>query len=156
MMLSCTRSTALIVALGLALTALPASAQTTTWNLITAEEAARNNAAPQVPAPPDLPAPPSIELVRPDISRPNQNPVTIEVHVIPGPGRAIDMGSFNATYGWLGLNITRRLLEHADKTANGLVAHDIELPSGNHRVTLSIADTTGKTASRTFNLSVAQ
>ena len=108
-----------------------------------------------MPAPRDLPAPPSIELVRPDISRPIQNPVTIEVHFIPGPGRAINMSSFNATYGRLGINITRRLLEHADKTANGLVAHDIELPSGNHRVTLSIADTTGKTASRTFNLSVA-
>jgi len=90
-MLSCTRSTALIVALGLALTALPASAQTTTWNLITAEEAARNNAAPQVPAPPDLPAPPSIELVRPDISRPIQNPATIEVNFIPGPAACSSM-----------------------------------------------------------------
>src|SRR5262245_10900990 len=100
--------------------------------------------------------PPSIELVRPDISRPIQNPVTIEVHFIPGPGGAINMNSFNATCARLGINITRRLLEHAEKTASGLVAHDIELPSGNHRVTLSIADTTGKTASRTFNLSVAR
>jgi len=65
------------------------------------------------------------------------------------------MGGFNATYGWLGLNITRRLLEHADKTANGLVAHDIELPMGYHRVTPSIADANGTTASHTFNLSVA-
>src|SRR5262245_22958783 len=56
MTLSCTRSTALIVALGFALTALLASAQTTTWNLITPEEGARNDVAPQVAAPPDLPA----------------------------------------------------------------------------------------------------
>ena len=46
----------------------------------------------------------------------------------------------------LSINITSRLLEHAEKTANGLVAHDIELPPGYHRVTLS----------RTFNLWVAR
>lgn len=55
----------------------------------------------------------------------------------------------------LSINITSRQLAHAEKTANGLVAHDIELPLSNHRVTLLIADTTEKTASRTFNLLVA-
>jgi len=56
----------------------------------------------------------------------------------------------------LSIIIASRLLEYAEKTANGLVAHDIELPPGNHRVILSIADTTGTTASRTCNLSVAR
>jgi hypothetical protein len=125
------------------------------WKLISPDEQARDNAAPQVPAPPDLPSPPTIDLVRPDISRPIRNPATIEVRFSPGPGRSIDMRTFNATYGLLGINITRRLLDHAAVTSNGLAAANVELPAGRHRVTMSIADTSGKTASRTFNFSVS-
>jgi hypothetical protein len=82
--------------------------------------------------------------------------VTVEVQFGAGPGYAIDMQSFSATYGWLGINITRRLLEHSTMTANGLIAHEVELPPGDHRVTMSIADTSGRTSRRTFNLSVAR
>jgi hypothetical protein len=143
------------IALSLALTAFPAVGQSP-WGLVTPEEDARDRAAPHVPAPPDLPPPPVIDLLRPDLSRHIQNPVTIEVRFSAGPGRAIDMGSFRANYGWLGINITSRILEHAATTPNGLSAENVVLPAGDHRVTFSIADTTGKTASRTFRFSVAQ
>jgi hypothetical protein len=137
---------------------LPAlsDAQTMAWQLITPEEERRNNSAPEVPAPPDRPPPPTIVLVQPDISQPIRNPVTIELRFTPGTGSSLDMNSFNATYGWLGIDITRRLLDHAVKTPYGLLATDVELPSGDHRVTLSIADTSGSTASKTFRLSVAR
>ena len=149
------RATLLLAASALALATLPVVAQTT-WQLIAPEEEARDDAAPHAPAPADLPAPPTIELRRPDVSRPIQNPVTIEVQFSAGPGRTIDMNTFNATYGWLGINITRRLLEHAVTTPSGLSAANVELPTGDLRVTLSIADTTGKSASRTFQFSVAR
>jgi|HubBroStandDraft_5_1064220.scaffolds.fasta_scaffold179679_1 hypothetical protein len=58
------------------------------WRLISPDEEARDGAAPQMPAPLDLPPPPTINLVRPDISRPINNPATIEVRF--GPGRSID------------------------------------------------------------------
>lgn len=125
------------------------------WTLISPDEDARDGAAPQVPASPDLPPPPTIDLVRPDISRPIRNPATIEVRFAPGPGQSIDMRTFNATYGLLGINITQRLLDHAAATPNGLTAENVELPSGRHRVTMSIADTSGKRASRTFNFTVS-
>ena len=80
----------------------------------------------------------------------------MEVQFSAGPGGAIDMRTFNATYGWLGINITSRLLEHAVTTPNSLSAENVELPLGDHRVTLSIADTSGKTASRTFRFSVSR
>ena len=98
----------------------------------------------------------TIDLLRPDISRPLRNPVTIEIRFGAPPGRTIDMQSFGATYGWVGINITRRLLEHAVKTPNGLSAENVDLPRGNHRITLSIADTSGTRASQTFRFSVAQ
>jgi hypothetical protein len=144
-----------IIALSLALATFPSVAQKS-WNLVTPEEDARDRSAPHVPGPPDLPPPPAIDLLRPDISKPVRNPVTIDVRFSAGPGRAIDMRTFRATYGWLGIDITRRLLEHAIKTPNSLSAKNVNLPPGDHRVTLSIADTFGKAASRTFRFSVAQ
>ena len=66
------------------------------------------------------------------------------------------MRTFKATYGWLGVNITGRLLEHATTTPNGLSAENVDLPAGDHKVTLSIADTIGKISTRTFRFSVAQ
>jgi hypothetical protein len=66
------------------------------------------------------------------------------------------MSSFRAAYGWLGINITSRLLEHATKLPDSLVAENVDLPVGDHRVTISIANTSGKTASRTFRFSVAR
>jgi hypothetical protein len=48
------------------------------------------------------------------------------------------------------------MLEHAMTTPNGLSAENVDLPPGDHKVTLSIADTSGKIASRTFRFSVAQ
>jgi len=114
-----------------------------------------NDVAPQVPASPDLPAPRRIELVRPDITRPIQFPKTIDVHFISGPDRAINMAGFDATDGRAGSASTPAAVPSMSREmANGPVAHDIELMSGYHRVALSIADTIGKTASCTFNLSV--
>jgi hypothetical protein len=84
------------------------------------------------------------------------NPTTIEVRFGAGSGAAIDMRSFRATYGWLGINITNRLLEHATKTSDTLLAENVDLPAGSHRVTLSIANMLGKRASRTFRFSVAR
>jgi hypothetical protein len=126
------------------------------WDLVTPAERARDRAAPHVPGPPDLPAPPEIVLLRPDISRPIRNPVTVKAQFRAGPNRAINMGSFKATYGWLGIDITGRLLEHATKTANGLSAENVEIPLGTHKITISIADTSGKTALRTFQFSVVR
>jgi hypothetical protein len=144
-----------VATFSLVLLALPSGAQAG-WNLITPEEDARDRAAPRVPGPSDLPAPPVIELLRPDVSRPIQNPVTIEVRFSPGSGPAVDMRTFRAAYGWLGINITNRLLEHATKLPDGLLAENVDLPPGDHRVTVSIANTSGKTASQTFRFSVAR
>lgn len=144
-----------IAAFGLALPTLPCIAQTS-WPLITPNEDARDRAAPRVPAPPDTPPPPRIDLLHPDISRPLQNPVTIEVRFTAGTGRQINMRSFRAAYGWLAINITDRILQHAVKGRDSLSAANVALPTGDHRITLSIADTSGKTASRTFRFSVAR
>jgi hypothetical protein len=144
-----------VMALSLSLLA-PLSVAQTQWNLVTPEEDGRDSAAPHVPGPSDLPAPPVIELLRPDISKPIRNPVTIEVQFSSGSGPPVDMGTVNATYGWLGINITSRLLEHAAMRPDSLSAENVNLPLGDHKVTLSVANTAGKKASRTFQFSVVR
>lgn len=125
------------------------------YDLITPEEDARDKAAPHTPAPSDLPAPPIIELMRPvNIAQPLQNPIAIELRFATGAGPAIDIATFRVTYGWLGINITSRIMEHATKTPDSLVAENVTLPSGDHRVTVLIANTAGKTASKTFRFSI--
>ena len=64
--------------------------------------------------------------------------------------RAIDIQSFRATYGWLGIDITGRLLEHATKLPDSLVAENVDLPVGD------LGDScdrqhAGKAASKHFN-----
>jgi hypothetical protein len=135
--------------------AVPSVAQAK-WDLITPEEDASDRGAPKVPGPSDMPAPPVIELVRPaDISKPVQKPITIELRFASGAGPAIDMESFRATYGWLGINITSRLLEHATTLPDSLVAENVDLPAGDHRVTVSVANVAGKAASKTFRFTIA-
>jgi hypothetical protein len=149
------RSRLVIAALSFAFLALPIVAQTP-WNLVTPQEDARDHAAPHRPGPANRPGPPLIQLLRPNLSKPITNPTTIELRFIAGSGPAIDMRTFKATYGWLGINITNRLLAHAKKTQDTLLAQNVDLPPGNHSVTISIANTSGKTASQTFRFSVAR
>ena len=102
------------------------------------------------------PSPPTIDLLRPDLSRPLRNPVAIYVRFSASPGREINMRSFRATYGRLRIDITRRILRYAVVSRNSLSAANVDLPTGNHQITLSIADTGGKRASRTFRFSVTR
>ena len=128
------------------------------WDLITPEEEARDNAAPHVsqPTPRTVPHSPVIDVRQPNLSRPIYNPTTINVQFRAAHGATIVMSTFRATYGWLGIDITARLLEHATKTANSLSAQNVDLPVGDHKITVSIADNHGRTGSRVLRMSVAQ
>src|SRR6516162_3438924 len=128
------------------------------WDLITPEEEARDNAAPHVSqaTPRTVPHSPVIDVRQPNLSRPIYNPTTINVQFRAAHGATIVMSTFRATYGWLGIDITARLLEHATKTANSLSAQNVDLPVGDHKITVTIADNHGRTGSRVLRMSVAQ
>jgi hypothetical protein len=77
------------------------------------------------------------------------------VRFVPEAGAAIDPRSFRATYGFLGIDITARLLQHARFGGPELIADNVDVPMGSHTVTIAIADTPGHEARRTFQFSVA-
>jgi hypothetical protein len=127
------------------------------WSLITDAEAARDRAAPRkaLTRALALPSAPKIEVVRPDTEAGLPRPFSVRVRFVPAPDAKIVTASFKATYGWLGIDITARLLEHAKLSADGLVADDVNAPAGEHRVTVSIADTAGRVGERTFRFTIA-
>ena len=114
------------------------------WPLVSAEEERREGRA----------APPSIAVIQPDSGKPISGPVAIQLAFYTRPDATIDTSTFKATYGFLGLNITERLLKHAKLTPKGITAEDVSIPTGQHRITLSVADTMKRVARRTFEVTV--
>ena len=51
-----------------------------------------------------------------------RNPMTFDIQFRAEPGATINLSTFQAKYGWLEIDITSRLLEHATRTPNGLFA----------------------------------
>jgi hypothetical protein len=97
---------------------------------------------------------PVIEVNQPDATKPIKPPVTIRIHFRPKEGATIDLASFRVTYGLLGVDITKRIIEHAHVSASGLLANNADVPAGHHRVTLQIADNMQRVGIRTFDFTV--
>jgi hypothetical protein len=126
------------------------------FQLITPEEAAANRDDSGLSRTRGFPNPdlPQIEVISPDETRPLPAPVTISLRFRTRPGTTIVPGSFRATYGMLGIDITSRLLEHAQLTPAGLTVHNAAIPPGRHRVDLRIADAQNRVGERTFRFTV--
>jgi hypothetical protein len=128
------------------------------WTLVTQEEFQQDSAAPRfrgdIIAPTEMPGAPIIKVDEPAQTTAIRTPVSIHLRFLPQRGAAIDLASFRATYGWLGIDITSRIIEHAQINASGLVANNAEIPSGHHKVTLQIADNLHRVGSRVFEFTV--
>ena len=149
--------------LGGSFLALAAPARAAIPMLVTPEELQRDQASAQRSfsnrsIPPAAPEPgadaPQIIVDVPNASQTLHAPLSFRVRFVPQPGSAIEVHSFKAAYGFLGLDITDRLLEHARLTAQGLSADEVNIPAGNHKVTLTVADSMGREGSRTFRFTV--
>ncbi len=140
----------------IALYATVCRARAAAWALITKDEFERDSLAPHpvnplVAAPPGAP---TIKVEQPDETLPIKPPVTIRISFLPKAGATIDPASFHATYGWLGIDITGRILEHTHVSASGLLANNVNIPAGHHKVTIQIADNMHRVGIRTFEFTV--
>jgi len=142
-------------------------ARAAAWALITKEEFKLDSTAPHLEeslaatqplsrsmrrtGPPDAP---TIEIEQPNETKPIKPPLTIRVRFRPKEGATIDLTSFRVTYGWLAVDITKRIIEHAHVSASGLLAKSADIPAGHHRVTLQVADNMHRVGIRTFEFIV--
>ncbi|WP_426954585.1 hypothetical protein [Muricoccus radiodurans] len=145
-----------------ALAALPApapGAEPAFW-LVTPEEAAAGRIDGEVGRPPTRSlgegSAPVIEIIEPREAPTLPSPLTIRLRFRAPSGTAIIPSSFRAVYGLLGLDITSRLLQHARVDANGLVLENVAIPAGTHRITLRVADATGRVGERAFRFTIAE
>jgi hypothetical protein len=137
--------------------AIQARAADAAWTLVTPEEALQDRSRPHRP---ELRAiavskGPRIEMAKPDVTKPVRYPINLRIQFVAQPGTSLDLGTFKATYGFFDLDITKRILGHAMLSTAGLAADNAEIPPGDHRVTLSIADNLGQVGSRAFSFTVA-
>ena len=126
------------------------------WPLVTRQQVQRENAAPHRQAAP-APTPsgaPTIRIEEPDISRPVRSPVNIRIRFQAAANARIEVNTLRVRYGRLGIDITRRILAHARPTQTGVFVEDADLPRGRHRVTIQIADNTGRVGSKSFDFNV--
>jgi hypothetical protein len=89
---------------------------------------------------------PTITVVRPDRSAPIKPPVDIDLRFKAAQGATVNVSSLRITYGFLRLDITKRILgaPGVQVTAEGLRASGAQLPSGSHKLVIEIADNIGR------------
>ena len=151
----CTFSVGLIALSGLILV-YSFSSRAAEWPLVTDEEFRLERAAPHIAESFALPpqGAPIIEVEQPDQSKPIRSPVSIRILFRAQGGAVIDRSSLRIYYGWLRIDITQKVLEHAQLTDSGLTAADARLPSGHHRVALQIADNKRRASMQIFEFTV--
>ncbi len=81
-------------------------------------------------------------------------PVRIEVAFKAAPGARIVPSTFRVLYGLLKIDLTDRMRQHATVTESGVVVEQAQVPEGQHRLILQVADDQGNTAEQELRLRV--
>ena len=128
------------------------------WSLVTRQQERREDAAPheQAARTPARSGAPTIRIQEPDITKPVKSPVKIRVSFQAGANARIVVDSLRVRYGFLGIDITRRLLAHARPTPSGVFVENADLPRGQHKVTVQIADNMGRVGVQSFDFNVVR
>jgi hypothetical protein len=92
---------------------------------------------------------PKIRIVAPILERPLIAPIDIELQFVPVGSTHIRPETFRVCYlGTVAMDITKRITDHATISEQGLRVMGAQLPHGQHRLLLLIADERGRLARR--------
>lgn len=104
------------------------------------------------------PGAPVITLKTPDLNGAKiHSPMTIEVSFTAEDGATIDIDTLEIRYkrGFININITDRILEHATLSETGLVANNAELNAGKHGVIIKVKDNQGRSGSELYKFQIS-
>ncbi len=134
---------ALIFLLGLLFISSVSGSNGKPFELINSQEAAIPGQPPNhIEAGRDLDAGPSVEVVAPEVGKTYKAPLHVLVKFIPKDGKDIDLSALKVEYlKFWSIDITYRVLPYITKEGIDIPAAD--LPSGKHKIRLSVADITG-------------
>lgn len=99
---------------------------------------------------------PEIVLVRPSSLANIPSPLDIELRFLPKAPSKIVRKSLRVLYGFFELNVTDRLIEHAELTGSGILAKDAALPAGSHSITIEITDDFDRVGRKTFFFEISE
>ena len=98
--------------------------------------------------------PPDIRVASPKGGKTYPSPLSVQVRFTPSSGATIDLASIRVELLKLGLKVdlTPRARDYI--TAAGISMPNAKVPRGNHRVRISVADTSGKKCSEEIEFTV--
>lgn len=98
---------------------------------------------------------PSIDVQSPTLDESSiTSPVDIVVQFRTSESETIDMKSLRIKYG-IFMDVTDRILKHAELGADYVKASNAELPEGKHKFTIIIKDSAGREAKKTIKVTIA-
>ena len=99
---------------------------------------------------------PRIDVLRPGDGNDFISPVDIHITFVPTEGAEIDLDTLEIKYGALGLNVTNRVIKHAEVTERGIRSEGAMLPTGKHKLTVYIGDNIGRISKRRFTFTITK
>ena len=102
----------------------------------------------------DDPEAPRIIVELPEASAAYTSPVDIRIRFESSDDATLDLDTLEITYGIFGHDVTQRITENATVTESGIEAPGAVLPSGRHRLKISISDTKGRVGERRFRFRI--
>ena len=114
--------------------------------LVTQQEMAASNNAPVTFTAKFLPEKdaPKIEVAAPNLAAPLASPTPIQLNFAATSPATVKPDTFKVLYGAFQIDITQRLLSAAKLTAQGMNVPEASLPSGKHKLHLSVEDSLGR------------
>jgi hypothetical protein len=101
-----------------------------------------------------VPDAPTIEVLSPQIWSNINSPTQIEVKFNPKNPANIKPDTFKALYGSFKIDITKRLLNVANVTPQGIHVTEANLPKGSHKITMSVEDTEGRVGFKSIEFDI--
>lgn len=130
----------------LILAAFSLSSQAVPVMLVTPQEMAASNNAPPPFTPKFVPEKdaPKIEVTAPNLAAPLASPTPIQLNFAATSPATVKPETFKVLYGAFQIDVTQRLLAAAKVTAQGMNVPEASLPSGKHKLHLSVEDSMGR------------
>ena len=130
----------------LTLVACVFSGQAAPLMLVTQQEMTASNSAPPKLTPKFVPEKdaPKIEVAAPNLTAPLTSPMPIQMNFAATSPATIKPETFKVLYGAFQIDVTQRLLSTAKVTAQGMNVPEASLPSGKHKLHLSVEDSIGR------------
>lgn len=124
--------------------------------LVSNDEMQASNAAPLQIVSRTSPArdAPRIELITPKIPGTVGSPTVIDLRFQATSPSNIKPDSFKALYGTFQIDITKRLLNVAKVTGDGVRVDEASLPKGRHKLLLMVEDTLGRVGHQAIEFEV--